>query len=102
MGVTARHRNRMEDQQWSITLGNTLLASIVCLLWYVFGLWEDKDKVGEESSRLTSAVKRRRSRGLTRRRWRALTGQHLATCPQGQTRRRRSRGSTCCLNREDN
>merc|ERR1712211_119293 len=59
MGVTARHRNRMEDQQWSVTLGNTLLASIVCLLWYVFGLWEDKDKVGEEeSSRLTSAVEK--------------------------------------------
>merc|ERR550519_2491785 len=33
----------MED--WSVSLGNTLLASIVCLLWYVFGLWEEKDKV---------------------------------------------------------
>merc|ERR1711973_105111 len=51
---------RMEDQQWSITLGNTLLASIVCLLWYVFGLWEEKDKVGEESSRLTSAVEKKK------------------------------------------
>merc|ERR1712213_2560 len=51
---------RMEEQQWSITLGNTLLASIVCLLWYVFGLWEDKDKVGEESSRLTSAVEKKK------------------------------------------
>merc|ERR1712038_785303 len=51
---------RMEDQQWSITLGNTLLASIVCLLWYVFGLWEDKDKVGEESSRLTSAIEKKK------------------------------------------
>merc|ERR1711962_1901549 len=51
---------RMEDQQWSITLGNTLLASIVCLLWYVFGLWEEKDKVGEESSRLTSAIEKKK------------------------------------------
>jgi len=50
----------MEDQQWSITLGNTLLASIVCLLWYVFGLWEDKDKVSEESSRLTSAIEKKK------------------------------------------
>merc|ERR1712217_155096 len=49
-----------EDQQWSITLGNTLLASIVCLLWYVFGLWEDKDKVSEESSRLTSAIEKKK------------------------------------------
>merc|ERR1711936_1443613 len=51
---------RMEDQQWSITLGNTLLASIVCLLWYVFGLWEEKDKVGEERSRLTSAIEKKK------------------------------------------
>merc|ERR1712012_519522 len=51
---------RMEEQQWSITLGNTLLASIVCLLWYVFGLWEEKDKVGEESSRLTSALEKKK------------------------------------------
>merc|ERR1711944_145691 len=51
---------RMEEQQWSITLGNTLLASIVCLLLYVFGLWEDKDKVGEKSSRLTSAVEKKK------------------------------------------
>jgi len=50
----------MEDQQWSITLGNTLLASIVCLLWYVFGLWEEKDKVGEESSTLTSAIEKKK------------------------------------------
>jgi len=50
----------MEEQQWSITLGNTLLASIVCLLWYVFGFWEDKDKVGEESSRLTSALEKKK------------------------------------------
>jgi len=50
----------MEDQQWSITLGNTLLASIVCLLWYVFGLWEDKDKVGEESGTLTSAIEKKK------------------------------------------
>jgi len=50
----------MEEQQWSITLGNTLLASIVCLLWYVFGLWEEKDKVGEESSTLTSAIEKKK------------------------------------------
>jgi len=50
----------MEDQQWSITLGNTLLASIVCLLWYVFGLWEEKDKVSEESSTLTSAIEKKK------------------------------------------
>jgi len=50
----------MEDQQWSITLGNTLLASIVCLLWYVFGLWEEKDKVGEESGTLTSAIEKKK------------------------------------------
>jgi len=50
----------MEEQQWSITLGNTLLASIVCLLWYVFGLWEDKDKVGEESGTLTSAIEKKK------------------------------------------
>merc|ERR1712115_178033 len=43
-----------------MTLGNTLLASIVCLLWYVFGLWEEKDKVGEESSRLTSALEKKK------------------------------------------
>merc|ERR1711872_881492 len=53
---------RMEEQQWSITLGNTLLASIVCLLWYVFGLWEDKDKVGEESGTLTSAIEKKVTR----------------------------------------
>merc|ERR1712001_172642 len=57
MGVIARHRS-MED--WSVSLGNTLLASIVCLLWYVFGLWEEKDKVSEEAS-LTSAEKKVRS-----------------------------------------
>merc|ERR1711962_1654613 len=51
---------RMEDQQWSVTLGNTLLASIVCLLWYVFGLWEEKDKVGEESGTLTSAIEKKK------------------------------------------
>jgi len=50
----------MED--WSISLGNTLLASIVCLLWYVFGLWEEKDiKVSEEATSLTSAEKKVRS-----------------------------------------
>merc|ERR1712039_910246 len=51
---------RMEEQQWSVTLGNTLLASIVCLLWYVFGLWEEKDKVGEESGTLTSAIEKKK------------------------------------------
>ena len=45
----------MEDN-WSISLGNTLLASIVCLLWYVFGLWEDK--VSEKEVSLTSAGKK--------------------------------------------
>ena len=44
----------MED--WSVSLGNTLLASIVCLLWYVFGLWEDK--VSEKEVSLTSAGKK--------------------------------------------
>merc|ERR1711902_365777 len=53
---------RMEEQQWSITLGNTLLASIVFLLWYVFGLWEEKDKVGEESGTLTSAIEKKVTR----------------------------------------
>merc|ERR1711881_476449 len=58
MGVIARHRS-MED--WSISLGNTLLASIVCLLWYVFGLWEQADiKVSEEAP-MTSAEKKVRS-----------------------------------------
>merc|ERR1712004_827795 len=51
---------RMEEQQWSVTLGNTLLASIVCLLWYVIGLWEEKDKVGEESGTLTSAIEKKK------------------------------------------
>ena len=45
----------MEDN-WSISLGNTLLASVVCLLWYVFGLWEDK--VSEKEVSLTSAGKK--------------------------------------------
>merc|ERR1711953_510130 len=40
--------------------GNTLLASIVCLLWYVFGLWEEKDKVSEESRTLTSAIEKKK------------------------------------------
>merc|ERR1711988_928889 len=67
---------RMEEQQWSITLGNTLLASIVCLLWYVFGLWEEKDKVGEESSRLTSAVEKKK---VTR------VDKEEVTCTNGST-----------------
>merc|ERR1712172_410243 len=59
MGVIAGHRS-MED--WSISLGNTLLASIDCLIWYVVGLWEEKDvKVGEEATSLTSAEKKVRS-----------------------------------------
>merc|ERR1711997_367527 len=61
MGVIAGHQS-MED--WSISLGNTLLASIVCLLWYVFGLWEEKDiKVSSEveATSLTSAEKKVRS-----------------------------------------
>merc|ERR1712172_402314 len=59
MGVIAGHRS-MED--WSISLGNTLLASIVCLIWYVVGLWEEKDvKVSEEATSLTSAEKKVRS-----------------------------------------
>merc|ERR1711971_1323713 len=59
---TAGHRS-MED--WSISLGNTLLASIVCLIWYVVGLWEEKDiKVSSEveaARTLTSAEKKVRS-----------------------------------------
>merc|ERR1712192_152798 len=62
MGVIAGHRS-MED--WSISLGNTLLASIVCLIWYVVGLWEEKDvKVSSEveaARTLTSAEKKVRS-----------------------------------------
>merc|ERR1712107_591135 len=60
MGSHSLTSKQVEEQQWSITLGNTLLASIVCLLWYVFGLWEDKDKVGEESSTLTSAIEKKK------------------------------------------
>jgi len=48
-------------EEWSVSLGNTLLASIVCLLWYVFGLWEEKDKVSEEGAALTSAEKKVRN-----------------------------------------
>merc|ERR1712107_481777 len=62
MGSHSLTSKQVEEQQWSITLGNTLLASIVCLLWYVFGLWEDKDKVGEESSTLTSAIEKKVTR----------------------------------------
>merc|ERR1711997_724994 len=61
MGVIAGHQS-MED--WSISPGNTLLASIVCPLWYVFGLWEEKDiKVSSEveATSLTSAEKKVRS-----------------------------------------
>merc|ERR1740123_1803746 len=50
------------EEDWSISLGNTLLASIVCLIWYVVGLWEEKDvKVSEDATSLTSAEKKVRS-----------------------------------------
>merc|ERR1711934_1169955 len=78
MGVIARHRS-MED--WSVSLGNTLLASIVCLLWYVFGLWEEKDKVSEEAS-LTSAEKKVRSVGKEENFNNESTG-HLCTSRTG-------------------
>merc|ERR1712184_27842 len=48
---TSKHGGQM-----GISLGNTLLASIVCLLWYVFGLWEDK--VSEKEVSLTAAEKK--------------------------------------------
>merc|ERR1711962_945713 len=76
---------RMEDQQWSITLGNTLLASIVCLLWYVFGLWEEKDKVSEESSTLTSAIEKKKVTRVDKEEVACTNGStpgHLSSRPQ--------------------
>merc|ERR1712061_950078 len=76
---------RMEEQQWSITLGNTLLASIVCLLWYVFGLWEDKDKVVEESSTLTSAIEKKKVTRVDKEEVRCTNGStpgHLSSRPE--------------------
>merc|ERR1712004_26009 len=76
---------RMEDQQWSVTLGNTLLASIVCLLWYVFGLWEEKGKVGEESSTLTSAIEKKKVTRVDKEEVRCTNGStpgHLSSRPE--------------------
>merc|ERR1712115_742455 len=76
---------RMEEQQWTITLGNTLLASIVCLLWYVFGLWEDKDKVGEESGTLTSAIEKKKVTRVDKEEVACTNGQtlgHLTSRPE--------------------
>merc|ERR1712038_1426479 len=81
---------RMEDQQWSITLGNTLLASIVCLLWYVFGLWEDKDKVVEESSTLTSAIEKKKVTRVDKEEVRCTNGStpgHLSSRPEEEEQR---------------
>merc|ERR1712047_100643 len=81
---------RMEGQQWSITLGNTLLASIVCLLWYVFGLWEDKDKVGEESGTLTSAVEKKKVTRVDKEEVACTNGStpgHLSTRPEEEVQR---------------
>merc|ERR1712223_1785100 len=75
----------MGEQQWSITLGNTLLASIVCLLWYVFGLWEEKDKVGEERSRLTSAIEKKKVTRLDKEEVACTNGStpgHLSSRPE--------------------
>merc|ERR1712038_76306 len=83
---------RMEDQQWSITLGNTLLASIVCLLWYVFGLWEDKDKVVEESSTLTSAIEKKKVTRVDKeevRRTNGSTPGHLSSRPEEEEEEQR-------------
>merc|ERR1711994_152359 len=81
---------RMEGQQWSITLGNTLLASIVCLLWYVFGLWEDKDKVGEESGTLTSAVEKKKVTRVDKEEVACTNGStpgHLSSRPEEEEQR---------------
>merc|ERR1712038_1121197 len=83
---------RMEDQQWSITLGNTLLASIVCLLWYVFGLWEDKDKVVEESSTLTSAIEKKKVTRVDKEEVRCTNGStpgHLSSRPEEEEEEQR-------------
>merc|ERR1712004_478711 len=75
--------------QWSITLGNTLLASIVCLLWYVFGLWEEKDKVGEESGTLTSAIERKKVTRVDKEEVACTNGStpsHLSSRPEEEQR----------------
>jgi len=80
----------MEDQQWSITLGNTLLASIVCLLWYVFGLWEEKDKVSEESSTLTSAIEKKKVTRVDKEEVACTNGStpgHLSSRPEEEEQR---------------
>merc|ERR1712062_761551 len=67
------------------TLGNTLLASIVCLLWYVFGLWEEKDKVSEESSTLTSAIEKKKVTRVDKEEVACTNGStpgHLSSRPQ--------------------
>merc|ERR1712047_107586 len=81
---------RMEGQQWSVTLGNTLLASIVCLLWYVFGLWEDKDKVGEESGTLTSAIEKKKVTRVDKEEVACTNGStpgHLSSRPEEEEQR---------------
>merc|ERR1712098_768170 len=80
------HSPTSKHGDWSISLGNTLLASIVCLLWYVFGLWEEKDKVTEEGVTLTSL--RRIS----------ITGQATCAAHQGQKGDMRDT-SICCRRR---
>merc|ERR1712190_349794 len=68
-----------------VTLGNTLLASIVCLLWYVFGLWEDKDKVSEERSTLTSAIEKKKVTRVDKEGVRCTNGStpgHLSSRPE--------------------
>merc|ERR1712223_643551 len=81
-----------EDQQWSITLGNTLLASIFCLLWYVFGLWEEKDKVVEESGTLTSAIEKKKVTRLDKEEVACTNGStpgHLSSRPEEEEEEQR-------------
>merc|ERR1711962_936063 len=73
-----------------ITLGNTLLASIVCLLWYVFGLWEEKDKVGEESGTLTSAIEKKKVTRVDKEEVACTNGStpgHLSSRPEEEEQR---------------
>merc|ERR1711962_1116241 len=73
-----------------ITLGNTLLASIVCLLWYVFGLWEEKDKVGEESGTLTSAIEKKKVTRVDKEEVACTNGStpsHLSSRPEEEKQR---------------
>merc|ERR1712004_699604 len=82
---------RMEEQQWSVTLGNTLLASIVCLLWYVIGLWEEKDKVGEESGTLTSAIEKKKVTRVDKEEGACTNGStpgHLSSRPEEEEEQR--------------